>query len=303
MQTSVCSFIIKITMKQPKRFFLPCQEWVYFKIYCSELSVDKMLKNQLENYITDLLNKNLIEKWFFIRYNDPDHHLKLRLNLKNDENCNNIIHGLNTALKKLIEDNYVWNIEISSYDRELERYSFLDYQLTEQLFYIDSICYLKSVGILKNNELKFLYNFKSSLDFINLFYQSEDELLNFIKALEFSYKQEFKTTKITQKQLSTKYRSIHTNIDEFLDDSTNNNYTILRNNLSNRLLQVNKVLDTSALAENSNQKLDFVSSHIHMNTNRTFSTNQRLYEMITYDHLFRYCNSWIQRNKFGNAKK
>ena len=302
MPTSLFFFITKTTMKQPNRFFLPCQEWIYFKIYCSELSVDRMLKNELENYIRGLLNKKLIEKWFFIRYNDPDHHLKLRLKLKNEKKSNDLIQGLNKTLKTLVYDNYIWNIEISSYDRELERYSFLHYHFTEQLFHIDSAFFLKSLALLKSNELKFLYNFKSSLDFIRLFYGSGDELLNFIKALEASFKKEFKTTKITQKQLSEKYRIIHREINNFLDDSKDNKYTILRSNLSKRHYQIKEVLDTSILSNNSNQKFDFVSSHIHMNTNRIFSTNQRLYEMITYDHLYRYCNSWIQRNKTKNAK-
>ncbi len=303
MQTSSFYFIIKTTMKQPKRFFLPCQEWVYFKIYCSELSVDRMLKNELENYIADLLNKNLIEKWFFIRYNDPDHHLRLRLKLKNDKKYNDIIQGLNKALKKLVEHNFIWNIEISSYDRELERYSYFHYRFTEQLFNIDSTYYLKSVALLKTNELKFLYNFKSALDFIKLFYPSNEELLNFIKTLESSFKQEFKTTKITQKQLSTKYRTIYGSIDNFLDTKKDNGYNILRNILSKRLLHINSVLDMDVSTENSTKKFDFVSSHIHLNTNRTFATNQRLYEMITYDHLYRYCNSRVQRNKSEDAKK
>jgi thiopeptide-type bacteriocin biosynthesis protein len=303
MPTSTSFFITKITMKQPKRFFLPCQQWVYFKIYCSELSADRILKNELENYITGLHHKKLVKNWFFIRYHDPDHHIRLRLELKKDKYCNVIVQRLNKALKKLVEDNYIWNIEIGSYGRELERYSFLDYRMTEQLFHIDSTYYLKSVALLKCNELKFLYNFKSSLDFIKLFYHSDSELLNFIKSLEQSFKQEFKTTKITQKQLSTKYRTLRENINEFLDNTKDNNYSVLRNLLSKRLIQINSVLDIDFPTENSNQKFDFVSGHIHMNTNRTFSTNQRLYEMITYDHLFRYCNSRIQRNKKKNAEK
>lgn len=302
MQTSLSSFITKTTMKQPKRFFLPCQRWIYFKIYCSELLVDRMLKKELEKYITGMMKIHLVKTWFFIRYSDPDHHIKLRLKMKNDNNCNDIVQGFNKAMLKLVEDNYIWKVEISSYGRELERYSFLHYHLTEQLFYIDSTFFLKSLVLLKSNELKFLYNFKSSLDFIRLFYPSDDELLIFIKILESSFKKEFKTNKITQKQLSEKYRTIHREINNFMGDLKDDRYTILRNNLSKRLYQINEVLDNSNLTKNSNQKFDFVSSHIHINTNRIYSTNQRLYEMITYDHLYRYCNSWIQRNKIENAK-
>ena len=303
MQTSLYFFIAKMIMKQLKRFYLPCQKWIYFKIYCSELSVDWILKNELEKYIADLMKNNLIKIWFFIRYSDPNHHIKLRMNMKSDKNCNDIIQGLNNAILKLVKYNYIWNVKISSYDRELERYSFLHYHFTEQLFHIDSVFFLKSLEFLKNNELKFLYNFKSSLDFIRLFYGADDEQLNFIKIVESSFKKEFKTNKITQNQLSKKYRAIYSRINNFLEDSKEDYDIILRNNLSNRLSQINKELENSIHSKNSIGKFDFVSSHIHMNTNRIFSTNQRLYEMITYDHLYRYCNSWIQRNKAENAKK
>lgn len=290
-------------MKQPKRFFLPCQSWIYFKIYCSELSVDRILKSELKNFISYSMKNHLVKNCFFIRYSDPFHHIKLRMKMKKGENCNNIIEGLNKAILKLAINNYIWNVEIGSYNRELERYSFLHYRFTEQLFHIDSVFFLKAIDFLKSNELKFLYNFKSSLDFIKLFYASDNELLLFIKRLESSFKKEFKANKVTQKQLSEKYRALHSKIDNFLDVSEDDQHNILRNNLSERLIKINEVLNNSISSKDSNKKFDFVSSHIHMNTNRIFSTNQRLYEMITYDHLYRYCNSRIQRNKFKSAKK
>lgn len=301
MQTSLSFFIIKIVMKQPKGFFLPCQSWIYFKIYCSELSVDRILKNELKKFISDSMKNHLVKYWFFIRYSDPCHHIKLRMKMKKGENCIDILEGLNKAIIKLVKNNYIWNVEIGSYSRELVRYSFLHYRFTEQLFHIDSVFFLKALGFLKSNELKFLYNFKSSLDFIKLFYASDNELLNFIKRLESSFKKEFKANKITQKQLSKKYRNLHSKIDIFMDVSKDDQHNILRNNLSKRLININEILSNRIPSKNSNQKYDFVSSHIHMNTNRVFLTNQRLYEMITYDHLYRYCNSLIQRNKFKNA--
>jgi len=35
----------------------------------------------------------------------------------------------------------------------------------------------------------------------------------------------------------------------------------------------------------------FLSSHIHMMINRQYTSNQRLYELIIYDHLFRFYKS------------
>jgi len=283
-------------MKQPKRMFLPCDEWVYFKIYCGEITLNRLLINELHNYIEKLNTENLIKSWFFIRYYDPDHHIRLRLEIQKKEHGHEIIKPLKNAIKGLVTDNFIWKVEISSYVREIERYAYLNYDISEQLFHIDSAYFVRSIEYLTNNELKFLYNLKASLDFIQIFYPSEKDLLNFIKISEAAYKQEFEITKITEKQLSTKYRSIKAVIVAFLGVASGGNFKLLKETLSLKNIEIKKLLNSIDLPEKESERFNFVSSHIHMNSNRTFYTNQRLYEMITYDHLYRYYNSLLQRN-------
>jgi len=283
-------------MKLPKRFFLPCDEWIYFKIYCGELTLDTLLINELHDYIEELNTESLINNWFFIRYYDPDHHIRLRLKVKKSKNSYKIIKTLNTKIEELVVDNFIWKLAISSYDRELERYAWLDYNISEILFHIDSVYFVESLEYLENNELKFLYNFKATLDFIALFYTTDEDRLDFIKAVETSYKKEFKLTKIAQKQLSLKYRSLKATIADFLSDTNNGDFNMLRNALSLKVIEIKELLGTIHFPKTVPEKFSFVFSHIHMNTNRIFATNQRLYEMITYDHLYRYCNSLTQRN-------
>jgi len=283
-------------MKQPKRMFLPCDEWVYFKIYCGEITLNRLLINELHNYIEKLNTENLIKSWFFIRYYDPDHHIRLRLEIQKKEHGHEIIKSLKNAIKGLVTDNFIWKVEISSYEREIERYAYLNYDISEQLFHIDSAYFVRSIEYLTNNELKFLYNLKASLDFIQIFYPSEKDLLNFIKISEAAYKQEFEITKITEKQLSTKYRSIKAVIVAFLGVASGGNFKLLKETLSLKNIEIKKLLNSIDLPEKESERFNFVSSHIHMNSNRTFYTNQRLYEMITYDHLYRYYNSLLQRN-------
>jgi len=283
-------------MKQPKRLFLPCEGWTYFKIYCGELSLDTILIKVLHNYIEKLNTKSLIKSWFFVRYYDPEHHIRLRLEIQKNEHIYEIIKSLNKAIKELVADNFIWKVEISSYDREIERYAWLNHDISEQLFHIDSTYYVKALKYLTNNELKFLYNFKASLDFIQFFYPIEKDVLDFIKISEASYKREFEITKITQKQLSSRYRSMKSIIVSFLGDANQGYFKVLREKLSLKNTEITKFVNTTYLPEKVSERFSFVSSHIHMNTNRTFSTNQRLYEMITYDHLYRYYNSLLHRN-------
>ena len=283
-------------MKQPNRFFLPCDRWVYFKIYCGELTADRLLMQELHHYIRQLKIKNLIKSWFFIRYYDPEHHLRLRLEMQHHEQAYEIIKSLHHTIKDLVADDFIWKVEISSYDREIERYAWLPYDISEKLFHLDSDYYVRALAYLTSNENKFLYNIKASLDFIELFYPTGKDLLNFIKKSEARYKQEFEITKITQHQLSTKYRSMKVLIGEFIGQGSDGVFKTLREILSLKKDEIKKLLNKLELQGKVSKKFSFVSSHIHMNTNRTFATNQRLYEMITYDHLYRYYNSLLHKN-------
>ena len=41
---------------------------------------------------------------------------------------------------------------------------------------------------------------------------------------------------------------------------------------------------------------DFLSSHIHMMINRQYTSKQRMYELIIYDHLYRYDKTQNHKN-------
>ena len=69
-------------MNMVDKIFIPGSEWVYFKLYTGTKTADAILQNELYRYIRELLNNGIIDKWFFIRYTDPDFHIRLRLHLK-----------------------------------------------------------------------------------------------------------------------------------------------------------------------------------------------------------------------------
>jgi len=65
-----------------RKTFIPGSEWVYFKLYTGTKTADMILKNEIYEYVNGLLKNDSINQWFFIRYSDPDFHLRLRLHLK-----------------------------------------------------------------------------------------------------------------------------------------------------------------------------------------------------------------------------
>jgi thiopeptide-type bacteriocin biosynthesis protein len=62
-----------------KRSFTIGEEWLYFKIYCGVKTANELLISVVEPLVTKLRKEKKITLWFFIRYSDPEHHLRIRL--------------------------------------------------------------------------------------------------------------------------------------------------------------------------------------------------------------------------------
>ncbi len=69
-----------------KREFVFGSEWVYYKIYCGAKSADKLLQFALTPLLKEAYKRKLIDSWFFIRYNDPENHIRIRFHLIDE--CN-----------------------------------------------------------------------------------------------------------------------------------------------------------------------------------------------------------------------
>lgn len=66
-----------------ERVSTPCpvgnNDWIYFKVYCHPLSSDRILTTYLFPVVKKLKKKKYIDGWFWVRYNDPDYHIRIRV--------------------------------------------------------------------------------------------------------------------------------------------------------------------------------------------------------------------------------
>lgn len=70
----------QITNKTQKTFTIG-SEWMYYKIYCGVKTADDIMLKVIQPICKQLLQEQSIDKWFFIRYSDPDAHLRVRFHL------------------------------------------------------------------------------------------------------------------------------------------------------------------------------------------------------------------------------
>lgn len=288
-----------------QRNFIIGDEWLYYKIYTGFKTSDVILTEIIKPLTKELIKNKKIKKWFFIRYSDPDNHIRVRFQFSEDQKYFEVIDKLNPLFKKILNKDLIWKIQIDTYQREIERYGEKTIELSEELFYHDSVMITEFLDLIEGEEgedLRWLFCLKAIDQFLNDFKYSSLEKLNLLENLKNNYATEFQMTKHLKIQLDTKYRAKRKTIETFMDSFTKdqNEYPEIENLLKIKSFSISKAVDEIISHQNLNLN-DFLNSHIHMLTNRLFKSNGRSNEMVVYDFLYRHFNSIEAKNKKVNT--
>ncbi|TMO89756.1 thiopeptide-type bacteriocin biosynthesis protein, partial [Pseudoalteromonas ruthenica] len=105
-----------ITAAPLKRRFSAGSEWLSLKIYSGNSLVEQLLTEELLPMIEQ--SGDLYDKWFFIRYGDPDWHLRLRFHGDPGLLCGQLLPKLNALLDPKVESGELHKVELMTYERE-----------------------------------------------------------------------------------------------------------------------------------------------------------------------------------------
>lgn len=273
-----------------QRNFSLGSEWLYYKVYTGVQTTDLILLEKLYPVITQLKKRKIIQKWFFIRYRDPDEHFRIRFLIENPNNLLKVIKALYLVMNELLHTNLVWQIQTDTYQRELERYGETTIENSEFLFWKDSEMMIEYISLKKTftqKELPLLFSFCSIDSFLNSFSLSVLDKYNLMHNLQHSFKEEFEVDKIFKKQLDKNYRELSNEMKIYIKEENKNNapyfYQIIeekQNQTAEKIIEIKNTIQINIY--------DFLASHIHMMINRQYTSKQRMYELIIYDHLCRF---------------
>ncbi|TRX54777.1 hypothetical protein FNH22_18620 [Fulvivirga sp. M361] len=283
--------------KRITRTFNPGVEWLFYKIYCSEISSNQLLVKVIEPLIRRLTDENSIEKWFFIRYADPQYHLRLRLKYTHNHR-EKAMNTFNSFMADSQVHRLVSNVSIHSYSRELERYG-NEITESESLFSIDSHYVL--------NILTEVHKYEDSQDLFKIIsiMIAIDHLLTNTGFDTTTYKIEF-----CKQAKDEMIRDLDINRQSFNKSSSK----LFRKNFHNKTLEslTNDLpADIRLILEERIHSIDLlflnkhdfqvefkniIGSHIHMSINRMFKVHQPLIELAIYDYLFQLYRYEIKRN-------
>ncbi|KAF2516656.1 hypothetical protein E0W73_06085 [Flavobacterium foetidum] len=255
-------------------------------------TADYILVEKLAPVIIHLEKKKKILKWFFIRYRDPEEHLRIRFLVDDLDDISLLVKSLYAVFKELMDEDVVWKIQTDTYQREIERYGKETMYDSEFLFWQDSRIILKYLNIktsFTDNETPVFFSFLMIESFLNSFKLSNLEKSALMNKLQITFKEEFEIDKIQKKEMDKNYRIFYPKLEVFLKESNQgqSGFSDLFFIVDEKSRQIEKtaleIIGKIELPLN-----DFLSSHIHMMINRQYTSRQRMYELVIYDHLHRY---------------
>ncbi|MDR1345348.1 MAG: thiopeptide-type bacteriocin biosynthesis protein [Bacteroidales bacterium] len=293
-------------MNIPRKFCLGSQ-WLYLKLYTGFKTADQLLKEIILPTTQQFKQRNLIAYWFFIRYTDPDFHLRIRMNLIDIQNIGIIITQLHQQLRPYCETDLVWKIQYDTYNREIERYGANTMEISEQIFGLDSEAIAQILTQLtdENSETqRWLIGLRLIDALLQDFRYDLEAKQALMKQLQESFGKEFNITDAFRRQFGQQYRTNRTAVEQVLTMS--NNPENAESHLLSAVLQKSENLQpliNAIFQYQTENRLqiplnDLLCSYIHMMLNRLFRTQQRKHELVTYDYLFRYYDALVKRKNY-----
>jgi thiopeptide-type bacteriocin biosynthesis protein len=292
-----------------ERRFFPGSRWLYLKIYCGRATADAVLRDHLAPIIAAATEHGVAERWFFLRYADPDPHLRLRFSGDPGRLTGELLPALHAALSPARDAGLVWKVAIDSYEREIERYGGpVGIELAERLFCADSACAVDILGMLDGdagNDARWrlaLRGIDQLLDDLGFDLATRLAIMRRIRD-GFAREHRAETSIVLQRGLGDKYRKERGPLAQLLDRSRDADSDLapgLERLVARSEANAPIVAELRAAEQRGDLSApltELAPSYIHMLVNRLIRSAQRAHELVLYDLLTRLYESQVARAK------
>lgn len=268
-----------------KRNFIFGSEWFFVKIYSGPKILEKILIHDLTPLLNQLHLQKHIDNFFFIRYQDPEYHIRLRMHLIGDD-VNHIIKMLYRVFEAYVDNHIISKLIIDTYHREIERYGSTYIEDVEYLFAQDSTYILDYLHLHGDDDT-------------NRWLVASQYIDSILNSCDFSLEKKIEFCEVNSSALSDEIYHNNKEVNILL----NNKYREIGNKLSfgldinhyppklNTYLENIKYFTDKIAADINSKHTQLLSSIIHMHINRLFRTKQRINECVIYYLLLKFYKS------------
>ena len=97
-----------------QRSFPPGSEWLYAKVYCGSSTADVLLREAISPLVRQAMEAGEAKRWFFIRYGDPEWHLRLRFQGDPALLAGKVLPRLYAALESHHGQGKLWRMQLDT---------------------------------------------------------------------------------------------------------------------------------------------------------------------------------------------
>lgn len=281
-----------------RRKLLPGSGWLYFKIYCHPSRSNQLLTTFVLPAVRQLQRKGQVSGWFFVRYRDPDYHLRVRLAVLPEE-AGMVLQAFSRKMKPLVEKGTVGDFQVAVYERELERYGEKRMEAAEKWFCSSSAliaAYIRKTGAEESDYSYYSIGFSGLEDMAGAFYGDLRERERFFHGLYSNFFQEFEGGKALKEQLTAAYRRMGgaaLRPGQEKQDVLAGMGAALQCQWEEALGE----LAQKARSLSPEKKAQLLADLMHMHLNRLFVDEPRKQELVVYYCFWRHYKSLLARSR------
>lgn len=295
------------SLGETRRRFDAGSDWTYIKLYTTVDASDHVLKHVIEPFVRACSERRLLTRWFFIRYRDPQPHLRLRLYSTIPGQLAAQLDQLQQVLRKTPMAQAVHRVQCDSYEREIERYGGIEgITLAEELFEADSAWALRviSLSTSRDTDSRWTITAKSVDQLLSDVGLDVHERHRFWQSHTAALFAQLGLPRETAGSAAHKYRAHKPELAESLapDAIIPPVLGAALGQRSQRIRAIARRIDTCRSQGEiyaSNEELSH--SFVHMAINRLMPSDQNEYEYVISDFLKRHYTSELARATHTNA--
>jgi lantibiotic biosynthesis protein len=282
-------------------------EWLYVKLYGGAGTLDDVLTSVVRPMVQEITEAGNAPLWFFIRYADPQDHLRIRFHGTPTQLRQDVLPLISDAFNPLLSSGKLWKIEFDTYQREIERYGGIDGTLAaEEIFCADSEAVLDILQELAGDEgldIRWRTGIMGIDRLLSDFGLDDDAKRTTIEQWRNRLQEDFKIDAEGKRQLGERFRAERRKLESLIDDSpqAGDGWKFAKQAFDRRSARNVKIFEKLRFLEAQGKLtvdiLELMASYAHMHINRLIRASQVPHEFVLYDFLLQLYDGRLARTR------
>jgi class I lanthipeptide synthase len=276
------------------RTFPPGSEWLYVKLYAGQSTADRLLTDVVGPLVSEQLESGAADRWFFVRYGDPDWHLRVRFHGGPEDLLRKVLPAVQAAAAPALADGRLWKVQLDTYEREVERYGGPEgIELAEQVFRVDSESVLEILELLEQGDEGDDERWRLALRGTDMLFEALGFNLEGRKGLLQQARGAAARNQASKRELGGRFRTESKALERLLDPANDGESPLspgleILKRRSELLAPVARNLESLEREKRLSKPLTEIAlAFAHMHVNRVLRSSHRTQELVLNDFLAR----------------